>query len=85
MLLKHARCAHLGEGVSGITPDHRAKRKLEIGVDVPTNDEIKRLFNAAAASIATCVQSFRQAQKVRRGCLERANFGGDLAACRQGA
>ena len=47
-LLKHARCAHLGQGVTGITPDHRAKRKLEIGVDVPTNDEIKRLFDATS-------------------------------------
>jgi integrase len=49
-LLKHARCAHLGQGVTGIAPDHRAKRKLEIGVDVPTNDEIKRLFNATAGA-----------------------------------
>jgi integrase len=47
-LLKHARMAHVAQGIKGITPDHRAKRKLEIGVEVPTNDEIKRLFVATA-------------------------------------
>jgi integrase len=34
------------QSVKSITPDHRSKRKLQIGVDVPTNDEIKRLYEA---------------------------------------
>jgi integrase len=49
-MLKHAHCAHLGQGVSGITRDHRHTRRLEIGVDVPTNNEIKRLFEATAGA-----------------------------------
>ena len=47
-LLKHSRLGHLGQGVKSITVDSRTKRKLKIGVDVPTNDEIKRLFLATA-------------------------------------
>jgi integrase len=49
-LLKHARVAHLAQGVTGITPNKRAKRKLEIGIDVPTNEEIKRLYLATAGN-----------------------------------
>jgi integrase len=68
MLLKHARCAHSAQGVSGITPDHRAKRKLEIGIDVPANDEIKRLFNATAGD--------RPERKRKRALLLLAAFCG---------
>ena len=48
-LLKHARIAHLAQGVKGFSVDARAKRKLEIGKDVPSPDEIKRLYNATGA------------------------------------
>jgi integrase len=47
-ILKHARIAHVAQGVNNITQDSRAKRKLEIGIDVPTNDEIRRLFLATS-------------------------------------
>jgi integrase len=49
-LLKHGRVAYLAQGVSGITPNKRGKRKLEIGVDVPTNEEVKRLYLATAGN-----------------------------------
>lgn len=49
-LLKHAGVAQVAQGVKGITPNKRGKRKLEIGVDVPTNDEIKRLYMATAGN-----------------------------------
>jgi integrase len=45
-LLKHARMAHIAQGVTGIPANKRGKRKLEIGVHVPTNEEIKRLYEA---------------------------------------
>ena len=45
-LLKHARIAHLAQGVKGFSHDPRAKRKLEIGKDVPSPAEIKRLYEA---------------------------------------
>jgi len=47
-LLRSAKCAHLADGVR-IVLDERAKRKLEIGRDVPENAEIKRLFAATAS------------------------------------
>lgn len=47
-ILKHARVAHVALSVNSITQDSRAKRKLEVGIDVPTNAEIKRLFDATA-------------------------------------
>ena len=47
-LLRSAKCAHLADGVR-IVLDERAKRKLEIGRDVPENAEIKPLFAATAS------------------------------------
>ena len=47
-ILKHARIGHVAAGVANITQDSRAKRKLEIGIDVPTNEEIRRLYVATA-------------------------------------
>jgi len=46
-LLKSAKHAHVAADVS-IGRDKRSERKLEIGVDIPTPDEIKRLLQAAA-------------------------------------
>src|SRR5262245_33945378 len=45
-ILKGAKRSHVAAGVS-IGRDKR-KRKLEIGVDIPTHDEIKRLLQGAA-------------------------------------
>ena len=46
-MLRSAKCGHLADGIR-IAVDGRAKRKLEIGRDVPGNAEIKRLFDATA-------------------------------------
>jgi integrase len=46
-LLKAAKRAHLAADVS-IKRDKRKERKLEVGVDIPTPEEIKRLLHAAA-------------------------------------
>jgi integrase len=46
-LLKAAKRAHLAADVS-IGRDKRGERKLELGVDIPTPEEIKRLLQAAA-------------------------------------
>jgi integrase len=48
-VLRNARCGHLAEGIR-IAVDMRGKRKLEIGRDVPSNAEIKRLIDATAKS-----------------------------------
>jgi integrase len=47
-LLKVAHCGHHAADVS-ISASKRAERKLEIGRDIPTAGEIKRLITAAAA------------------------------------
>ena len=44
-LLKVARYAHVAADVS-IGRDKRGQRKLEVGVDIPTPDEVKRLIAA---------------------------------------
>jgi integrase len=49
-VLRHARVAHMAQGVPGISQNRRGKRKLEPGVDIPTNAEIKRLYDATAGS-----------------------------------
>jgi integrase len=49
-LLKHSRLGHIGQGVKSITIDSRTKRNLEIGIDVPTSDEIARLYAATAGA-----------------------------------
>jgi integrase len=46
-LLKVAKHAHVATDVS-IGRGNRGERKLEVGVDIPTPDEIKRLLHAAA-------------------------------------
>jgi integrase len=46
-LLKVAKHAHVAADVS-IGRGKRGERKLEVGVDIPTPDEIKRLLQAAA-------------------------------------
>jgi integrase len=46
-LLKAAKRAHLAADVS-IGRDKRGERKLEVGRDIPTPEEIKRLLHAAA-------------------------------------
>ena len=50
MLLKHARVAHVAQGIPSITVDKRDKRKLEQGIDFPTNDEVRRLYLATAGA-----------------------------------
>jgi integrase len=67
-LLKHARLAHLAQGVKGISVDARAKRKLEIGKDVPSPEEIKLLYDATAGD--------RPRQKRKRALLLVAAFCG---------
>jgi integrase len=46
-LLKVAKRAHLAADVS-VGRDKRGERKLEVGVDIPAPDEIRRLLHAAA-------------------------------------
>lgn len=46
-MLRSAKCGHLAGDIR-IAVDGRAKRRLEIGRDVPGNAEIKRLFDATA-------------------------------------
>jgi integrase len=48
-LLKAAKRAHLTADVS-IGRDKRGERKLEVGLDIPTPEEIKRLLQAAATA-----------------------------------
>jgi integrase len=67
-LLRHARLAHLAQNVKGFSRDPRAKRKLEIGKDVPSPTEIKRLYDATAGD--------RPRQKRKRALLLVAAFCG---------
>ena len=46
LLRARKRARQCGAGVS-IGRDKRAERKLEVGRDIPTPDEIKRLIDAA--------------------------------------
>ena len=48
-LLKAAKRSHLAADVS-IGRDKRGERQLEVGVDIPTPDDIKRLLEAATAA-----------------------------------
>jgi integrase len=48
-LLKAAKRSHLAAGAS-IGRHKRSERKLEVGRDIPTPEEIKRLLHAAAAA-----------------------------------
>jgi integrase len=51
MVLKDAkRRGNVAQNVAldvSISPDKRGKRKLKVGIDIPTPDEIKRIINAA--------------------------------------
>jgi integrase len=46
-MLKHAHCSHLADNVR-ITISKRNKRRLKVGRDIPTMDEMRRLIVAAA-------------------------------------
>jgi integrase len=48
-MLKNAHCSHLAGNVQ-ISISKRNKRKLEVGRDIPTADEVKRLIKAGAAA-----------------------------------
>jgi integrase len=50
MMLRYHHLAHLADGIKGITMDSRHKHKLEVGVDIPTNDEIRSLYEATAGT-----------------------------------
>jgi integrase len=50
MMLRYHRMAHLADGIKGITLDSRHKPKLEVGVDIPINAEVKRLYEATAGT-----------------------------------
>jgi integrase len=50
-LLRASRMAHVADGVT-IGVDKRGKRKLEVGIDIPTPGEVKRLVTAATDSRA---------------------------------
>jgi integrase len=52
-MLKNARCNHLTGNVS-ISVSKRNKRKLEVGRDIPTADEVRRLIEAAASKPKFC-------------------------------
>ena len=53
-LLKVSKLAHVAADVS-IGRDKRSERKLEIGRDIPTPAEVKRIVEAAtAAGTAPC-------------------------------
>jgi integrase len=66
-----------------ITMDKRSKRKLKVGVDIPTPDEVKRLIDAAAgkmrALIITAVFSGLRSSELRGLCWEDVDLkGGEL-------
>jgi integrase len=46
-MLKNEHCSHLADNVR-ISTSKRNKRKLEVGRDIPTPDEVRRLIEAAA-------------------------------------
>jgi len=52
-LLKVARYSHVAADIS-IGRDKRGQRKLEVGVDIPTPDEVKRLIAAAHDAKIAC-------------------------------
>jgi integrase len=53
-MLKNARCSHLADNVR-IGINKRNKPKLEVGRDIPTPAEVKRLIEAAAKKQRLCV------------------------------
>jgi integrase len=52
-MLKNVHCSHLADNVR-ISISKRNKRKLEVGRDIPTPDEVKRLIEAAASKPKVC-------------------------------
>jgi integrase len=53
-MLKNAHCNHLTGNVS-ISNSKRNKPKLEVGRDIPTTDEVRRLIEAAASKPMLCM------------------------------
>jgi integrase len=47
-MLKNEHCSHLADNVR-VSASKRDKRKLEVGRDIPTMDEVRRLIEAAAS------------------------------------
>jgi integrase len=52
-MLKNEHCSHLADNVR-ISGNKRDKRKLEVGRDIPTMDEVRRLIEAAASRPKQC-------------------------------
>jgi integrase len=52
-MLKNEHCSHLADNVR-ISANKRIKRKLEVGRDIPTADEVRRLIEAAANKPKLC-------------------------------
>ena len=52
-MLKNEHCSHLADNVR-ISASKRNKRKLEVGRDIPTADEVRRLIEAAANKPKLC-------------------------------
>jgi integrase len=50
MMLRYNRMAHVADGIKGITVDSRHRPKLEVGIDIPTNAEIRCLYEATAGT-----------------------------------
>jgi integrase len=70
-LLKVAKSAHVAVDVS-IGRGKRGERKLEVGVDIPTSEEIRRLLHAAAEAgirprtlLVTAISSGLRASELR--------------------
>jgi integrase len=52
-ILKNEHCSHLADNVK--IGGKRSKAKLEVGRDIPTTDEVKRLIEAAASRPNLCM------------------------------
>jgi integrase len=53
-MLKNVHCSHLADNVK-ISTSKRNKPRLEVGRDIPTVDEVKRLIEAAASRPMHCM------------------------------
>jgi integrase len=53
-MLKNMHCKHLADGVRVVT-SKRDQHKLEVGRDIPTMDEMRRLIEAAESKPKLCV------------------------------
>ena len=52
-MLRNEHCSHLADNVR-ISTSKRSKRKLEVGRDIPTPEEVRRLIEAAANKPKLC-------------------------------